>query len=277
MATAKKRKVQKGPTLLKGGFELLDLVLSPDEKTTLDVEYYINPSDPEGDQPKWQSGTLKLDKIGRQESGDTFIVWECTHFTRYRYKMLGERNFVEEQGKGPAGTGLILSGKRPLFAKNESGKEKRIYDPKATLTPVSKNEEMAFGYDMFDPLRNSNYYYSLKIIETKNAPYINHDTNSTTTMVLDENGVGILCPGEMLFVSAMDYECFASSGKEKIQMFSSLFTFHFRMRRVRSKLLLQDMFLERFRKETISNEKDGEVDVILQIGNNEEGRIPELL
>nr|WMP40559.1 VP1 [Raja clavata polyomavirus 1] len=327
MASARKRKAQGSGTLLKGGVELLDLVVSPDEKTTLEVEFYINPATEQTSvAPLWLAGHVPLDTIGRQTTGDTFVLWECTHYTLFTYKCYGGRGFLSGASKGPSGQNVILSGKRALFQLQETGKECRKYDPKKALTPCSKNEEMKLHYDMFDPLRNENYFYRQRSMDSKDGPVISQESSSQVIVCLDEHGNGVMCPANKMFVTCLDYDSFSGaqstdltiqsqesssqvivcldehgngvmcpankmfvtcldydsfSGAQStdltIQSYPMLFKFYFRMRRVRTKLLLQELFLDRYKGENVENEDDGEVDVVLSLGGGDSGRIPELL
>lgn len=69
------------------------------------------------------------------------------------------------------------------------------------------------------------------------------DNNSTTVLLTDEQGWGIMCPNQEVFITSCDFATEGDgSNNFKTMMFPRYFTLYFRQRYVKSPVVLADIF-----------------------------------
>lgn len=122
-----------------------------------------------------------------------------------------------------------------LHGPKEASKASQVYDPKLKeqLTADGKYPIEAWGPD---PFRNENTrYYGTYTGGLATPPVINF-TNTTTTILLDENGVGPLCKGDKLYLSCCDIVGMfvQSNGKMKFRGLPRYFNVTLRKRVVKN-------------------------------------------
>uniref|UniRef100_A0AAU7E1V2 VP1 protein n=1 Tax=Chaerephon bat polyomavirus TaxID=3141916 RepID=A0AAU7E1V2_9POLY len=100
------------------------------------------------------------------------------------------------------------------------------------------------------------------------------DNNSTTVLLTDENGWGIMCPNQEVFLTSIDFATQQQgSGDFKVFQYPRYFILYFRQRYVKSPVVLADIFQDYALKQVAgyTGETQNIMEVDLETGRREEG------
>lgn len=196
-------------------------------------EDYDKP-DPEA-LPCYSVGRIPLPLLNSDLTCDTILMWEAVSV---KTEVLGIGAMVNMHSQHKALTAdkyyppgipieglnmhMFAVGGQPLdlvsIVQNRAtvyDQEKLIVPPEADLCEVMSNapttralltEDAKYPVEVWspDPSKNENSRYFGTYTGGTSTPPVLQFTNTTTTLLLDENGVGPLCKGDGLYLSAID-------------------------------------------------------------------------
>lgn len=112
--------------------------------------------------------------------------------------------------------------------------------------PAALNAHFTQGIDdwVFNPYVENAKYFARASVGGTPAQF--GDNNSTTVLLTDEHGWGIMCPNQEVFLTSCDF-CTQQSGTAasdtyKVFQYPRYFILYFRQRYVKSPVVLQDIF-----------------------------------
>lgn len=206
--------------------------------------------------PLWCTTAVPLQKIPVAITGNKLKIWEC-----YKLKT-GVFNWACYQQANANGTwngasasawsvsGMPMSMLPVVPSSSSSYTTKEPVPPITNTTqPVALNSHFTVSYwqYQYNPyVENCKYFHRFG----NNVPLSLGDNNSTTVLLTDEHGWGIMCPNQEVFLSSIDF-CnvqiigSAPPGEQDAYMPYQMprhFTLYFRQRYVRSPVVLQDIF-----------------------------------
>ncbi|AWS21315.1 VP1 [Thetapolyomavirus trebernacchii] len=233
--------------VVKGGYEVLNIVADLNESERLDINCYLAPEAytqavGSNKSPKWLTSAIDLPKIPVAAKGNKIKIWEC-------YKcstgvLTGDPNHVNEipsqsPYNGPSRSSWCVSG-LPM-----EGFGKWPF-PEAPPQPSILMKNDLYDSTDFTPnpwMENAKYYVS-KQMGTQS--YAAGDNNSSVVLLADADGFGIMCPQGSCFISALDFFTQYISGKTVFQCYQipRYFKLYFRQRWVKSPVVLMDLFTQ---------------------------------
>ncbi|ART66881.1 VP1 [Bat polyomavirus] len=247
--------------VLKGGHEILDLVPGPREHVELEINCFLSPNfvvpgDPAKASPLWCTTAVQLNKIPTAIQGSKLKIWEC-----YKAKT-GILNWTtefplaqSELFNGPMGSSWSVSGMPmsmlPVVASSESYWDKSGAVPPLTNTtqPAALNTHWTTPITtyQYNPWVENAKYFSRY---SSGVPLSFGDNNSTTVLLTDENGWGIMCPNQEVFLTSCDFVMSAltataaptSTPAYEVYQYPRYFKLYFRQRYVKSPVVLADIF-----------------------------------
>nr|QVW10128.1 MAG: VP1 [Bat polyomavirus] len=243
--------------VLKGGHEILGLVPGPREHVELEIKCFLSPPavlvEPEASAhpPYWLTSAVKLNKIPVAIEGSRLKIWEC-----YKCKT-GTTNWTTyippnptALYNGPSGSAWAVSG-MPMSmlpvvnaAQSTEGATPLVPPLSNDTQPVALNSNATetIAQYVFNPwVENAKYFMKASV---GSVPASFGDNNSTTVLLTDEQGWGIMCPNQEVFITACDFasEGAAGTGSFRTFCFPRYFTLYFRQRYVKSPVVLSDIF-----------------------------------
>ncbi|SCC98884.1 TPA: VP1 [Pomona leaf-nosed bat associated polyomavirus] len=244
--------------VLKGGHEILDLVPGPREHVELEINCFLSPNyvlpGAAGTAaPKWCTSAIPLNKIPVAIQGSKLKIWEC-----YKVKT-GTTNWttwlplqLSSVFNGPMGSAWSVSGMpmSMLPVVNSTASDSQDSGAVAPLTnstvPVALTQHYVKSIAdlLYNPwVENAKYFMRASIGST---PMQFGDNNSTTVLLTDENGWGIMCPNQEVFLTSCDFATQAdqttSTNPFTVFQFPRYFKLYFRQRYVKSPVVLADIF-----------------------------------
>lgn len=254
--------------VLKGGHEILDLVPGPREHVELEIKCFLSPNyvipgppgspttGTGGTAPLWCTSAVPLQKIPVAIEGSRLKIWEC-----YKVKT-GIFNIgtwipvtVAQAFNGPTGSAWAVSGMPmsmlPVVTSTNSNASDATKVPPITnqTQPAALNEHWTYsvGQYQFNPwVENAKYFQRISMGQ---VPFQFGDNNSTTVLLTDENGWGIMCPNQEVFLTACDFATQGNPTDPPVSteaytcfQFPRYFTLYFRQRYVKSPVVLADIF-----------------------------------
>nr|3NXD_A Chain A, Major capsid protein VP1 [JC polyomavirus]3NXD_B Chain B, Major capsid protein VP1 [JC polyomavirus]3NXD_C Chain C, Major capsid protein VP1 [JC polyomavirus]3NXD_D Chain D, Major capsid protein VP1 [JC polyomavirus]3NXD_E Chain E, Major capsid protein VP1 [JC polyomavirus]3NXG_A Chain A, Major capsid protein VP1 [JC polyomavirus]3NXG_B Chain B, Major capsid protein VP1 [JC polyomavirus]3NXG_C Chain C, Major capsid protein VP1 [JC polyomavirus]3NXG_D Chain D, Major capsid protei len=188
----------------------------------------------------WEAVTLKTEVIGVTSLMNVHSNGQATHDNGAGKPVQGTSFHFFSVG----GEALELQG--VLFNYRTKYPDGTIFPKNATVQSQVMNTEhkayldknKAYPVECWvpDPTRNENTRYFGTLTGGENVPPVLHITNTATTVLLDEFGVGPLCKGDNLYLSAVDVcGMFTNrSGSQQWRGLSRYFKVQLRKRRVKN-------------------------------------------
>ncbi|AIX88120.1 VP1 [black sea bass-associated polyomavirus 1] len=241
---------------VKGGYEVLNLVAGPKEDVELEVDCFLSPSSSIlkiGEDAKWLTSAIPLQKIPVQADGDRLKIWELYKVRTGIFQAqpyLPSQVNAEEPFNGPSQTGWGVGG-LPLTGFSTANPQPGNPPFNNTEEPfaLDGNENQTMKSWGFNPwMDNSKYFVS----KTKGGgAYSTGDNNSTVILMSDEWGWGVMCPSGFCYLVSGDYmtkQVTADPPVEGVKFvyqtfpLPRYFTLYFRQRWVKSPVILMDLF-----------------------------------
>lgn len=229
----------------------------PREHVELEIKCFLSPeavivNGSSAQAPYWLTSAVPLNKIPVAIEGSRLKIWECykckTGTTNWSTYLPPSPTAVFN---GPGGSAWSVSGMPmsmlPVVAAGESTQgDTTVKQPLSNSTqPVALNSHYTetIAQYLYNPWVENAKYFMKATVGTVPAQF--GDNNSTTVLLTDENGWGIMCPNQEVFITSCDFatEGGGSASTEfRTYQFPRYFTLYFRQRYVRSPVVLADIF-----------------------------------
>lgn len=203
--------------------------------------------------PLWLTSAIPLNKIPVAIEGSRLKIWEC-----YKVKT-GTTNWttwIPEKPanvfNGPSGSAWSVSG-MPMsmlpvtvaYDSTDGGTSTGITVPPLGINtqpaPLNSHYTVSVAQMMYNPYAENCKYFMRATVGGTPAQF--GDNNSTTVLLTDENGWGIMCPNQECFITACDFTT-QQQGEDnyKVYQYPRYFIMYFRQRYVKSPVVLADIF-----------------------------------
>lgn len=218
---------------------------------------------------------MKLNKIPMAIEGSKLKIWEC-----YKCKT-GTTNWTtwlpqnpENLFNGPSGSAWSVSG-MPMSmipVTNSTASNGAGPPPLTDMTePAALNSHYTetIARWLYNPWVENAKYFSKGSVGGIPAQF--GDNNSTTVLLTDENGWGIMCPNQEVFLTSCDFATQQHGSQPFVTFqFPRYFTLYFRQRYVKSPVVLADIFEDYALKQVAGykGETDNIMEVELQMGRD---------